>query len=1818
MANRILDYLTPYKIRVIDYIGSPILTATPEGTTGSTIYRYAATIRTQVGESLPSETVIVTDGNATLNGFNKIKLSVTDIPETALGVRYWKNDWSYGTQTVRQNATFYDVNDYVVLAANSELRYKATVAGISNVSLPSDWPTEIGGTIEDGGVAWVCETNIIDNWELLAEVTAAVGQLYDTGQSVEDAEAVVPSTDTSGRPDVVAIGCKTGTLIQRQTWEDLQGIYLRLIQDLGDMFHKNGDIRSGCKEFFKSGTTWGFTSGKIYFMGAFVSVPEGEITLTGSGEEKVGLTVTPYYSTSNDDPVQRASADEGVFPRHSNVGPDWLYLTFQWVKDTQGMILVKEFLDNAPKKVSLVPERTELDIYIADKIKDLSGDVVIEKFPLVVEDHPSDSTKLRLSIKRGKAYPNGFKTVIEGERSLVFEKARDVASDTDSTLDAFNAQGSSQAWTRWQPDTEYNMGAIVVAGEHRYEVTARAGDYTSGSYEPIWPTTPSNTVIDNNVTWTCMSATYNLDGLTLTVKSGSGNTHTVTFTSAETTPSTIVTKIETVVNADVTIVDASASTYLVAIRNIGVKSLTLGGTSLAELGWSSGTTTFDGSRVYFIGEEFVRGVAEGVNETLSYLTEVVSAVTRSNVATKDFIDDDLATIIGAADAEADCHDGIFGYTINNDFIKEGDYIQWAGLSANEPTAGHTYYVKWLKQHVASRGVRQLCNVVDSTVVRGESDLDNLRYTGATITRALNGDAVSITGDPKDVVRILSVRSAPNGGGTEYSGYTLVSNSDALGHATSQISWAGVTVGSKPNAGTTYYVTYEVWYHQIEGDYVAANSYDMYERIGVLGNYSLRDCVDFRTTTVYIPAPNAITTLDYSYYLPRTDKVMVDDLGNFYLVKGVPGKKPGIPNDQDGRLSLAILRIAPYTYSKEWVNINWVAPTVIQQRDLKLILERLDRLEYWKATTDLEREVLSSDVSTDAVGLYTNALTGVGKFDLGFRKTARVGDEYVEIKHTAALDIQKQCLLLPASPDMKALTLDAGHSSGYKRVGNTIVLDYTPVPFLTQPFATDSVNLAMDYDYDNYRGTAQIYPASDSFIDREQLPTVHMDFDNNLQPLVDALVDQGALSLNETIWSQWHTSYTNNIYRTLANTNGGWAYSYDPVTGEYTSGNVIYGYGDRDAAFEQLYSYVPNRSRFFGGPVAGIDSSRGMTTQHRWRDGVSRSLVPGTTTESLGSSMVDMAMVGKARTKYPDNTPFYIQVEVFNLMPNQDHAVTVSGKPVDFTYGTYPGHPSAPSTRGGIGTHTYSFGGSTYTTVKSDNTGRLTGYFTMPSGVDAGNIPIQVFLYSDYNASNASVYFTSAGFATQSRETTIGMPTFNYHTEEYHEEETRTIYYNYYDPLAQTFVVYDTTRYISEVDVYFRTKHNEADPTKALGVRLEIRNTVNGEPGPTILATSRKEASEIATSETAHLPTRFELDTVLGYTRNNEFCVVMFPDLNNTHYEVWTAKVGNIDVLTGQRVTAQTNDGILFHSPNNRVWEPMTTSDLKFTLYHCNFVPECTLVFENISGVSAGSFVAALQEVAAAGSDVKWYYSIDAKLVSDASKVWLPFYPNIDTYATSLITDIDIKCDVVALDGSYQLINPESGIVFMLHKDEAWAVMPNSEQDDDLLYPNTVKCYVNLDSNSDVSIIPYFSFDDGVTLVEIAQDSSFTPTVISGNYYKTLYSTPEEITIETASADTPIRVTSTNHNFKENAKVFVSGVAGNAAANGTFVIRGVTANTFDLYDVATKEPIIGVGSGTGGTAVYAEMSQCRPFIKMATTNNIRTPRLQDISFILSKV
>ena len=399
------------------------------------------------------------------------------------------------------------------------------------------------------------------------------------------------------------------------------------------------------------------------------------------------------------------------------------------------------------------------------------------------------------------------------------------------------------------------------------------------------------------------------------------------------------------------------------------------------------------------------------------------------------------------------------------------------------------------------------------------------------------------------------------------------------------------------------------------------------------------------------------------------------------------------------------------------------------------------------------------------------------------------------------------------------------------------------------------------------------------------------------------------------------------------------------------------------------------------------------------------------------------------------------------------------------------------------------------------------------------------------------------------------------------------------------------------------------------ITCEIREVINGYPSRKVLATKTLEALEVSVSVDASVGTKFSFEEVKGY-RNNEYCFVLIT--NCDEYEAWYAELGDADISTGNLITAQPYGGVLFHSPNNSTWEAMTKSDMKFVMYEANFEDECSIVFQNLTGVQATRLALKVDEFLAPGSGARWAYK------SDLSPVWTRFNPRVDTELSTEITQCQIRVDITSVGGSYMLVEKWAGIVLLKHQLEANYIGNMQTFTDPLLYPNSVRCVItaHVDGTNGAgvkTVTPYYSIDDGDKWVELKPPAGYTPVAKTDPYYEYVFATPpEDVVITGATNAEPIVVTSNGHGFTNNSIVVITEVEGNTAANGTWRVTDATDDTFKLYSLSGVASSGNNAYTTGGKINLNEFNQLRPRLYLATSNNAMTPRVAKIGFIASRV
>ncbi len=99
---------------------------------------------------------------------------------------------------------------------------------------------------------------------------------------------------------------------------------------------------------------------------------------------------------------------------------------------------------------------------------------------------------------------------------------------------------------------------------------------------------------------------------------------------------------------------------------------------------------------------------------------------------------------------------------------------------------------------------------------------------------------------------------------------------------------------------------------------------------------------------------------------------------------------------------------------------------------------------------------------------------------------------------------------------------------------------------------------------------------------------------------------------------------------------------------------------------------------------------------------------------------------------------------------------------------------------------------------------------------------------------------------------------------------------------------------------------------------------------------------------------------------------------------------------------------------------------------------------------------------------------------------------------------------------------------------------------------------------------------------------------------TLYSAVTPIVVTSSTDATPIVVTATAHGLVTGDRVTINGHTTNIAANGTFKVVVLTANTFELKDELSGASIVGSGGGAGAGGV---MIKAGPVLNVEDFRNI---------------
>lgn len=275
----------------------------------------------------------------------------------------------------------------------------------------------------------------------------------------------------------------------------------------------------------------------------------------------------------------------------------------------------------------------------------------------------------------------------------------------------------------------------------------------------------------------------------------------------------------------------------------------------------------------------------------------------------------------------------------------------------------------------------------------------------------------------------------------------------------------------------------------------------------------------------------VITLDYSFYLPRIDKVYLTKEGIFEYKKGIPSEIPNPPLTSGSSLDLFTLYYPSYTFDSKDIYIDSSVYKRYTMKDLRTLETRVENLEKYTTLSLLELEANSLPILDESTGLE-RFKTGFFVDNFNDEISQNTSNPYNMVSidvnfgdlrpktYTTSLDLvwgSKSLIGIGTEPDP---TIDIStsvdlESDNLQKSGNIVTLKYDNSIFLDQPYSNDSIKIN-DANISNYVGNMSIYPVSDTWFDQD-----------NYKKVSDSVTDPYAPSFN--IDRKENTNFFGNRY-----------------------------------------------------------------------------------------------------------------------------------------------------------------------------------------------------------------------------------------------------------------------------------------------------------------------------------------------------------------------------------------------------------------------------------------------------------------------------------------------------------------------------------------------------------------------------------------------------------------------------------------------------------------------------------------------------------------
>lgn len=269
----------------------------------------------------------------------------------------------------------------------------------------------------------------------------------------------------------------------------------------------------------------------------------------------------------------------------------------------------------------------------------------------------------------------------------------------------------------------------------------------------------------------------------------------------------------------------------------------------------------------------------------------------------------------------------------------------------------------------------------------------------------------------------------------------------------------------------------------------ANNFVAVYSSSVVGVTSLLDAIDFRprradfTTAISysglrLPYTDLSMELNYGYYLPRIDKLVITSNKEFKILNGLPSKYPKEPADIPDAMTIYTMFIPPYTNKARDVKLKFHENRRYTMRDIGRIEKRVDRLEYYTQLSLLEQQ------ARDETYFYEDRILEKEKYGIlveqfdGFNIADNKNPDL--LCHISFNELKPYKQITPVKLEFTS------NNAPYKLNSKTYSLNYTEEEMVSQNSATKAITV-QPYMFGTFNGEIELRPEIDIWISETLLP-----------------------------------------------------------------------------------------------------------------------------------------------------------------------------------------------------------------------------------------------------------------------------------------------------------------------------------------------------------------------------------------------------------------------------------------------------------------------------------------------------------------------------------------------------------------------------------------------------------------------------------------------------------------------------------------------------------------------------------------------------------